>query len=422
METSGLLSLALIVFVYGVLSRHLDRWAITAPMVFVAVGWLIGPDGFSVLNIGFEQSGVRLLAEATLVLVLYADATRIDLMVLRRQLKMPGRLLGIGLPLTIISGGLLAGWLIPGISVAEGLLIGAILAPTDAALGQAVISDKRVPVRVRQALNVESGLNDGIALPMVTALVALAAAEADLETPTFWLQFALREIGLGVLVGVAVGVAGGYIIHRAWELEWVTGPARQLATLAVAVGAFSLTEMVDGNGFIAAFVAGLAFGAAARDIADDAAYFTEDVSQLATWMTFLFFGVGLVGPAVANANVGTVIYVILSLTLVRMIPVALAMWGTHCARSTGLFIGWFGPRGLASILFALLIVDEADLIGESIILETVSLAVLASVFLHGASARRLARGYADGIADMSESMPEMLGVDEMRSARRTGID
>jgi len=418
---SALLSVTALVFAYGVASRYLGRWAITAPMVFLAAGWVIGPDGLSLVDIGFEETGVRLLAEATLVLVLFADATRVDVDVMRHQFfDMPGRLLGIGLPLTIVLGGLGAAWLVPGVSLAEGFLIGAILAPTDAALGKGVATNKSIPARIRQVLNVESGLNDGIALPVVTALVAVAAAGADLETPGHWAQFALREIGIGLAIGLAIGLVGGSILRAAGEKDSVTGAARQLATLAVAIAAFAVTEMATGNGFIAAFVAGIGFHSAARDMHHTAADLTEDLGELATWITFLFFGVGLVGPAVRAAEIGTVIYVVLSLTVIRMLPVAVSLLGTHCDRSTAVFLGWFGPRGLASMLFALLIVDEADLAGESVILSTVSLAVLVSVFVHGMTARKGSALYVAKMAHMGADMPEMLSVEEMRDPRRGG--
>jgi NhaP-type Na+/H+ or K+/H+ antiporter len=390
-------------------------------MVFLLAGWVIGPDGLSLVEIGFEQTGVRLLAEATLVLVLFADATRVDVGIMRSQFfDLPGRLLGFGLPLTIVFGGLAAGWLVPGVTLAEGFVIGAILAPTDAALGKGVATNRQIPARIRQVLNVESGLNDGIALPVVTALVAVAAATGDLETPGHWVQFALREIGLGLAIGVAVGVTGGTLLRLAWERNWVTGASRQLATLAIAVAAFATTEVAAGNGFIAAFIAGVGFRAAAHEMHKTAADLTEDISELATWVTFLFFGVGLVVPALQAATPGTVFYVLLSLTVIRMIPVALGLLGTHCDRSTAVFLGWFGPRGLASLLFALLIVDEADLARESVILTTVSLAVLVSVFLHGITARKGSALYAGRMAQMGPDMPEMQPVGVMPEVRRGG--
>lgn len=390
-------------------------------MVFLLAGWIIGPDGLAIVAIGFEEEGVRLLAEATLVLVLFSDATRIDIGIMRRNFPMPGRLLGIGLPLTILAGGALAVWLIPGVSVIEGFLIGAILAPTDAALGKAVVTNRLIPARIRQTLNVESGLNDGIALPVITALVAVAAAGTNPEGTAHWVQFALKEIGLGVSVGLAVGIVGGKILNEAWERDWVSGASRQLATLSVAVLAFAVTEAVTGNGFIAAFVAGIAFRAAAMEMHDTAADLTEDLGELATWVTFLFFGIGLVVPAIRAATPATILYVALSLTVVRMLPAALSLFGTHCAPSTAVFLGWFGPRGLASILFALLIVSEADLAGESVILTTVSLTVLASVFLHGVTAMKGAELYAARSTGMHEGMPEMQPVDEMPDMRRGGL-
>jgi len=421
METYGLLAIAGIVFAYGVFSRLLAGWAVTAPMVFLIVGWLIGPDGLALLDIGFEESGVRLLAEATLVVVLFADATRIDVTLLRRQSSMPIRLLAVGMPLTILLGGILATWLVPRISAAEGFLIGAILAPTDAALGKGVITSRQIPVRVRQVLNVESGLNDGIVLPVVTALIAVAAAEADLETPAHWVRFALREIGVGVGAGVVIGAVTGAVVHAAWDRGWVTGAARQIATLAIAGAAFSGTELLSGNGFIAAFVAGIAFRTATRMMHDTAADLTEDIGELATWMTFLFFGVGLVVPALRAATPGIVLFVALSLTVIRMLPVAVALVGTRCAPATAAFLGWFGPRGLASILFALLIVEGAGLDGGSIVLDTVSLTVLASVFLHGVTARKGADLYGAWAARMPSDMPEMQAVSIIPEPRRGGF-
>jgi len=420
---SGLLSVAVIIFLYAIFSRYLVRWAVTAPMVFLAVGWLIGEDGVGVFDLTLETEGVRLLAEATLVVVLFADATRIDTGILRSQFRMPGRLLGIGLPLTIVAGGSIAAWLIPEISLAEGFLIGAILAPTDAALGKAVITNKRVPVRVRQVLNVESGLNDGIALPVVTALLAVAAAGYELTNPGQSVQFAIREIGLGIVGGLVIGTAGGWLVHQAWERSWITGAARQLATLSIAVIAFTTTELsgIAGNGFIAAFVAGIAFGVATKMMHETAADLTEDLGELATWMTFLFFGIELVGPAVTAITWQRVLYVVLSLTVIRMIPVAISLFGTHCARSTALFLGWFGPRGLASILFALLILDRAPPEHANVILEVVSLTVLASVFLHGLTAKKGAELYAADIADMSDDMPELEVMEEMPEPRRGGL-
>ena len=415
MTVSSLLIIGLAVFGYALISSRLSARAVTAPMVFVAVGWVLGSSGLGIIDAGFDEGSVELLAEATLVLVLFADATRIDLGILRRQIQIPARLLAIGLPLSIGLGGALAGVIIDGISTIEGFLIGAILAPTDAALGQAVVADPAVPVRIRQALNVESGLNDGIALPVVVALAALASGRGD---SSGWVGEAGGEILFGVVFGVAVGALCGTALRMASEHDMVEGIARQVATLSVPAIAFAITHVTVGNGFIAAFVAGVAFGHTARDVCDQASEFTEDQGQLLTWITFMLFGVALVGPALAHADWRIILYVVLSLTVIRMVPVAVASLGSGLMAVSVAFVGWFGPRGLASILFVLLVLD-GTVPGEETVLTVVVLTVLASVVLHGFSARPLARRY--GAAVGQEAQAEMEEVEEMRSADRIGL-
>lgn len=418
MTIAILLSIALAVFVYALFSARLGRRGITAPMVFVAVGWLIGPSGFGLLAAGFDERGVGVLAEVTLVLVLFADATRIDLSVLRRQLQLPARLLGIGLPLTIVLGGAVAGALLDQISMIEAFLIGAILAPTDAALGQAVVSNPEVPVRIRQALNVESGLNDGIVLPAVTALAAFAASNASAGAGD-WIETAAAEVGFGVLFGVLVGGLCGAALRISSNRGWIDGVARQLATLAVPGLAYTVTHFLAGNGFIASFVAGIAFGWSARAVCEGVQNFTEDEGQLLTWVTFLLFGVALVGPALEAADWRMLIYVILSLTVIRGIPVALACIGTGLMRPSVLFLGWFGPRGLASLLFVLLILDK-PVPGRETVLAVVTLTVLVSVFAHGFTARPLARRYGQAVAKEEEAAEHVV-VEEMPAANRVGF-
>ena len=322
---------------------------------------VIGADGLDLIDGGFDEGGVELLAEATLVLILFADATRIDLRVLRTQTTLPVRMLGIGLPLTVILGTVGAVLLFAGeeIGLWEAALIGAILAPTDAALGQAVVSNPRVPVRVRQALNVESGLNDGIMLPAVTILTAIAAAEAGLESES-WVRFVVEQVGYGLVVGVVLGCVGGFALDHFVDRGWVDGIMRQLATLAVAVGAFGLAHELGGNGFVAAFIAGMTFGFVATDHCESAADFTEDEGQLLALLTFLFFGALLLGPRLGDMGAMVWLYAVLSLTVVRMVPVALSVIGVGLEWPTIGYLGWFGPRGLASILFGLFVVEEAS--------------------------------------------------------------
>jgi NhaP-type Na+/H+ or K+/H+ antiporter len=384
---------AVVVFGFGLISARIDGSLISPPMVYVAAGIILGPSALGLLDVGLGQEGVRLLAEATLVVVLFSDASRIDLRVLRREYDLPARLLGLGLPLTIAAGGALALVLFGGLEFWEAMLLGAILAPTDAALGEVVVTSPAVPLRIRQALNVESGLNDGIALPVITLFLALAAVEEDLESTSFWVAFVARQVGFGVLFGVGTGLAGAWLINRAVAADRIDGLYRQLATLAVAVAAFGGAEMVEGNGFIAAFTAGLCLGTIVRGPCKDIIDFSEDEGQLLALLTFLVFGATIAGPALDELTWEIAAYAVLSLTAVRMVPVALSLIGMHMRTDTIAFIGWFGPRGLASILFGLLVLEEADLANGPQIYLIVTWTVLLSVFAHGVTASPLSNRY-----------------------------
>ncbi|HDH02696.1 MAG TPA: sodium:proton exchanger [Actinobacteria bacterium] len=414
MELVGVAVLAGFVLAFALVSRRLETTPVTGPMLFVGVGILLGSSGVDLLEVGMDQGTVRVLAEATLVLLLFTDAIRIDLRRLRDQIDLPARLLGIGLPLTVIAGTLLAVVILPGLGIWEAALVAAILSPTDAALGQAVVSNQKVPARIRQALNVESGLNDGIMLPVITLLLAATAAGVDLETPQYWARFAARQIGFGALVGIALGYGGGWLIVRFSNRGWMDGAFRQLATLAVGVAAFAAAESLGGNGFVAAFVAGLAFGAAAREHCDGVYDFAEDEGQLLALLTFLFFGAALAGPALSQLTWQIALYALASLTIVRMVPVALSLVRSGLHPVTVAYFGWFGPGGLASIVFGLFILEEADLpMGDDLFL-VVTWTVLASVFLHGATSVALSERYASWFSRrVVEAMPEADEVEEM---------
>jgi len=414
MDIGTLAFIAVFVLAYALVSKRLQTTVVTAPMVFVAAGIVVSAEWLDLVGLGMNEGAVRILAEATLIVVLFTDAIRIDLGMLRTQVDLPGRLLGIGLPLTVIGGTVAAAWLLGGLGLWEAALVAAILTPTDAALGQAVVSNPRVPVRVRQALNVESGLNDGLMLPLITALLALAAVEGDLETPGYWLGFAASQIGFGVLVGGVVGFGGGRLIHAFARRGWIDGAFRQLATLAVGVGAFALADLAQGNGFVAAFVAGLAFGHAAREECEGAYDFAEDEGQLLALLTFLFFGASLAGPALGRLTWQVAVYAVLSLTVVRMVPVAISLTGFGLKRPTIAFMGWFGPRGLASILFGLFVLEEAALpMGDEILL-VVTWTVLASVMLHGASSFVVSERYGAWFRVHGRpEMAEAVDVEEM---------
>ncbi len=403
-------------FAYALVSRRTDGWPVSMPMVLVAAGAI--SDATGLVSLGTEVEGVALLAEVTLAVILFGDAVRINLTALHRDVGLPGRLLFIGLPLSVALGTAMTALLLTDLSLVEAALVAAILSPTDAALGAAVVSDESVPLRVRQGLNVESGLNDGMVLPAVLLFLAISTNE---ETATgFWAQFVLRQVGLGVLMGVAVGAVGAWLLTRALDRNWVAGIYAQLATLAVAALAFAGSVAADGNGFIAAFVAGLAFGQVCdEETAEHLDEYTEDTGQLLAVGAFFVFGNLFVNDALEAVTVWVVVCAIGTLTIARIIPVWIALTGTGAAWPTRLFIGWFGPRGLASIAFGLLLLEEESLAGADELFAVVALVVLASVVLHGASAAWGAQQYGRWFATMTEEeleeMPEAMPVETSRN-------
>jgi NhaP-type Na+/H+ or K+/H+ antiporter len=401
---------AALVVAYGLVSRRLATTPVTGPMAFVGAGLLLGEGGLGVLDLGIEEEGVRILAEATLVLVLFVDAIAIDVRALVREIQLPARLLTIGLPLTVVLGTGVA-LLVVDLQLWEAALLAAILAPTDAALGQAVVTNPRVPERIRQTLSVESGLNDGIVLPLVTLFVGLAAEETMAVSGRTIATFVASQLGFGALVGVGMGLLGGMVIDRAAQRGWMDGLYRQLSVFGLAFCSFAVADVLGGNGFIAAFVAGVTFGQVASEQCADAADFADDEGQLLTLLTFLVFGAALAAPALADApQPWTALYAVLSLTIVRAIPTTIALTGTGLSVATKAFIGWFGPRGLASILFSVLILEEADLPAQDAIIQIVTWTVLLSVVAHGASARPAADAYGRHASTMHSDAAEHLPI------------
>ena len=413
-----LVIIAVVVFAFAMVSRKLALSPVTAPMVFTAAGVLLGLVGAQWFQLDLKSEAVSVLVEATLVLVLFTDAVRIDIRALRKQVLLPLRLLGIGLPLTIVLGAAAAAALFGQLSLIEAALIAAILAPTDAALGQAVVSDTRLPVRIRQALNVESGLNDGIMVPVVTVFLAISAAHTGVVSDQSWGVFAAQQIGFGIIFGGGVGALGGWLLSRASREGWVEGIYRQLATIAIAVAAYASAGVVGGNGFIAAFVAGLAFSAIARQESRDVQDFTEDEGELLSSITFLVFGAVLAAPLLMSLTWQIALYVALSLTVVRMLPVLIALAWSRTRLETRLFIGWFGPRGLASILFALLVFDELSGSVADTVFSVAVWTILVSVFAHGATASLWTARLARRLSGAPESAAELKHVQEMPARRR----
>lgn len=411
MESSSIAAIALAICLFAAFSRKAEHSPLTPPMFFLGVGLLLGGAGLGWVHV--DREGLHILAELTLVLVLFTDAARIDLTCLRRERSLPARMLGIGLPLTIALGAIIAVAIFPEMGWVEALLLASILAPTDAALGQAVVSNPLVPVRIRQTLNAESGLNDGIALPVVLVLASLAGAREASGDVTYWLRFAVLAVTLGPLVGALVGFIGGRIVAWGIEAGWINDVFQRLAGLGLAMLAFGAAELVGGNGFIAAFVAGLTLGNTARGVCECLYEFGEAEGQLLTLMVFLAFGATMVPEAIPYFTGGAVLYALFSLTIVRMVPVALSLLGTGLRPTSIAFLGWFGPRGLASILFALLVVEEDRLETGPFLVAVVALTVLASTVLHGITAYPLARRYGEHAATMEDAPAEHEKVPEL---------
>jgi NhaP-type Na+/H+ or K+/H+ antiporter len=392
---------ALTVFGWGLFSARLGRADLSAPIVFVTAG-LVLSEVLHLSAFGLTPEAIKPLAELTLVWVLFADASRVGLRQLRADAGRYARLLGVGLPLTVAAGTLLAAWLVTGTGFWLALLVGAALAPTDAALGASVMTNPAVPGRIRRLLNVESGLNDGIVTPVV--MVAIAGAVAAEGVPGHGFSAALIDLAIGVAAGVVVGTVGGYGLRiarrRAWASDDFAGPAVLALTLVAYGGALWL----DGNGFVAAFVAGLAFGHVARRGGAREIYYVEQTAGLMSLLTWLVFGAVAVPIVLGHADWRTVLYAVLSLTVIRMLPVALALIGTRLSRPTVAFVGWFGPRGLASVIFAVIALEELP--GEADrAVAVIGLTVLLSVLAHGLSAKPLADRYAAAVAAAHDQPP-----------------
>jgi sodium/hydrogen antiporter len=392
--SSGLVAVALLVLAYAAVSRRLSASVITPAMVFVVGGILVSDDVLGWLDPAIGSESVRLVAEATLTLVLFSDASRLDFTALRREYVVPLRLLAIGLPLTIAAGALAGVAVLGELAFIEAVALAIVLAPTDAALGQAVVTDPRVPSRVRQGLNVESGLNDGICVPLLLIAIAIAQAEEGAIGEGEGLRLVLEEIGYGCVGGVVAGLAAAAVVRLGIPRRLVDPVWLQVVPVAAAALAYGLAVWMGGSGFIAAFVGGAVFGWLRREVGGEVTLFLEEAGGLLGAVTFILFGAVMLVPVLDDLSAEVVLYALISLTVVRMVPVAIAMLGSGARLPTVSFLGWFGPRGLASIVFAVILVEDADLANESVLLNTIFFTVALSVLLHGLTATPLAGRYA----------------------------
>lgn len=419
-----LISIAIVaggLLAYALVSGRLDNTVLTPSLLFVAFGFAIGAGGFGVAEVDPGHGVIHLIAELTLILVLFSDAVRIDLKRVRRDHDLPLRMLLIGLPLVVAAGTIGAWQLFPAFSLWEAALLAALLAPTDAALGRPVVSSQAVPVRIREAINVESGLNDGIALPAILFLAALAAGaagEGTVETGGM-LSSAVLQITVGPLVGIVLGWLGGRALDAAVARGWAQHSSHGIGILTLAILTYLLAEIVGGNGFIAAFVGGMVFGNTIRHPCTFLFEFMETEGQLLMLITFLIFGAALLPEGVTRLTPAILVYALLSLTVIRMIPIMVSLIGSGVRMPTRLFLGWFGPRGLASILFVLLILEGSDVPHREDLLAAVVVTVALSTLLHGLSAAPLASAYGRLTARMGECA-ENEAVEELPLREGTG--
>jgi NhaP-type Na+/H+ or K+/H+ antiporter len=394
-----------VVFFYSLVSRRLERTVITAPIMFTAAGILIYlmPPSLSALEL--DRPTLLLIAELGLVMTLFTDAAHIDLRVLRENGNLPVRLLSTGMLLTILLGAIGALVVLRGLSLWEAGILAAVLAPTDAGLGQVIVNSPQVPMRIRQALNVEAGLNDGLSVPFLMLFIALALETTE-GAGAVLTRFLGEQLGYGTLIGLGIGLVGGWLLGVAQRKHWMAAGLQQLGLVALPLLCVIASEDTGASMFIAAFVAGLVVQIGFPQASKHSAEFAEDWGKLFDFFIFFLFGL-FVARAGPSFSLPVVLYAVLSLTVVRMVPVALALAGTGLSRATLLFMGWFGPRGLASIVLGLVYMEQqANLPGESTMRLALMVTVLLSILGHGLSALPGIELYARKLASLDSGAPE----------------
>ena len=398
--------LAIFAFAYSSVAGRVERSWLSGPIVFVAFGLATGPYGLGILNVDIEPEGLRAIAELTLAYVLFVDAANADLRVLRRNLMIPERLLLIGLPLTIALGCAAGVVIFPELHLAAIALLATMLAPTDAALGKPVVTNPAVPAPIRESLNFESGLNDGICVPLLLVFLGLAVGmEVQGGTFAHAIRIVAEQLGIGAAVGIGLTAAAAWFLKAAASRGWVTANWAQIPVVALAAACFAVAHEVGGSGFVACFLGGLLAGSIAKEHKHRllaAAEGTGDVLALFTWV---IFGAAVVGQAAGAFTWDVVLYAVLSLTVIRMVPVLLSLAGSGLPLAGKLFVGWFGPRGLASIVFAI-IVFQQNLPGGRTLALVVACTVILSVIAHGISATALAEALGKRLKkDPAQDMP-----------------
>ncbi|WP_339020997.1 cation:proton antiporter [Aeromonas salmonicida] len=387
--------LAAFLLIYSLIAGRFESRLINGPLLFLLMGWLLGPGWLGLMSLSVDSEGIKLLAELTLVIVLFNDAANTNWQVLAANRALPIRLLLIGLPLTLLGGTLFGLWLYPDLPLLELAILSTILAPTDAALGKAVVSNPAVPAPIREGLNQESGLNDGICVPVLLLLLALIApTEQHTGTGMLAITLLLEEIGIGLLVALVLTSLTIRLLKTSYLNGWQLPLWRQLTMPGLALLCFALAQTLGGSGFIAAFVGGLLMGRRLGEHKHAYMDSCEGYGDLLSVVIWMVFGATLMPMLPDLLHWQYWLYAAASLTLLRMLPVWLSLLGTGQSFELKLFIGWFGPRGLASIVFAVMVLQhEPALLGQEPIIATVLCTIILSVILHGISANPWVRRF-----------------------------
>lgn len=390
--------LAVFAFLYSTVAGALEKTPLTGPILFTICGLVFGPLGLGWFQADITVDELKYLADLTLALILFIDAANADLSVLRRSFRIPGRMLVFGLPGVIALGFVFGILFFDGLTWAEVAILATMLAATDAALGKAVVANKAVPADVREGLNVESGLNDGLCVPILFLFIALAqGTTGEGGSTALAIRLVLQEVGIGMLVGLGMTAIGVGLIRFAWRRGWLNEIWMQLPVITLSVACFTVAQSLHGSGYIAAFVGGMLFGSLAKESTHRLVLAAEGTAEILAMITWVAFGTAVLGYAFDYFSWQVVLYAVLSLTVIRMLPIFVSLSGTGETRESKLFLGWFGPRGLASVVFAVIVLNH-DLPGAKLMAVVVICTVFLSVILHGISANPLASLFARRVA------------------------
>jgi NhaP-type Na+/H+ or K+/H+ antiporter len=403
MGSSGLLIILIGILVIAAVSKRLRGTVFTLPMIYTLFGLLAAALFSDVLSLSYDNPIVQIIAELTLVLVLASDSSRIKIKDLLTYHDLPVRLLLIALPLTFVIGTIAGAIIFGSTNVWLLAILAVILAPIDSSLADSSVENPKVPARIRQTLNVEGGMDDGITLPFLLLFISLAAStEIGGRTGSF-LLFTAQKIGFGIVAGLIMGYLGARYISWGQKSGWMSSQFQKIGWLALVLLTYAVAELIGGNGFIAAFLFGIISGNAIERQESERLYsFAIVENTLLLMLTFMIYGAVMLYPVLQQITVPIVIYAILSLTLVRMLPVAISLIGTKLRLESILYLGWFGPRGIASILYVYTVLRAEGLERQDVIFSVVMITIFFSVMAHGMSAVPLTNWYAQRIAQLEK--------------------